>query len=1685
MLTPEQADLQLKSFLIPEARERAIVRCQDLPPVLRELGFWFVDGESQSEARKNSGEAFLEQLRAYSKSADPRDSGLTESQFALALQYASSADRDSKSAFAVLETVSPDVRMRFFEALFPKLAPALDSAWKLTFRSVYQSGWSRPSFRAPSRPEVTRDRRCEWLRVICTSLSRYDPDANWCTVWAGHLARYGTAIEFGILLAGAIELGDVSSSQVFDILAATIKSEHETAVFGRHVAGALMLSSREDGWTLVEKMLLAAQRQEGLRQSILESVDESHPWAFRRMLRLIVNENLIRFSATVRAIAIWFGLNLESATPASVEKIIARALEYLDDRPALEKALGHGSGEDAYLALWALAYDDIAVALPRADCLLNDKKVERRFAAVYLLGNLQDSAVQPLLVRALQDEDLRVAAAAFAGVENESAGFRAVETFIKRLPEGDSMLGPLIWPWTARKISIEDSMDRMPHCLGERPPSDLIPYLSTMGIRGRRCALIMIGEQIPWRDGTREVMLRHLSDPSPQVRESVFEMLGKAGLHDGDSLALEKLMTRKSGDLRQGVLKLLSGQTDDLALASAKRLLALKDNLQRLAGLELLNILASANRKSDCCHADASAYKSARKVLSADEKQLLGSILKEASAPALTLENALGLLDPAQRTPPAKPRVRAIRFYSQASVDLLVSLDAFIHENREVEVPGNGGQGEATLLGAVRWFNIPYQLRSKPVAEQLEGLPLRSLWDRWLRNRDANLRDPDGFELMRAIGLMDRWYAGPRPDSLGHFWHFAFHRLVPEHTPKLQYEELIKGVLPCLQLLQDPEGLQAPAFLLDAVETLAALIPPDQVFAFPPDVEADGHMQRDYVDPYAAVNNLVWREGPHLENWVNRAVAHLRTHPQAWNVDYISRLYCFCRWWDEPTGEGTPKFPVPRARAPESVLRAAYRAGIANKADLLDDLLGPRDGGRYASFNLLREATARKPSESVLACPDLIELAGCCRERIMHVELARGDLQTVASDAAVMIGSVWGINDLIRLLVALGSRNLVRSTYNSLRNKEGVLSYLIRVSWPNEKDSATDFARAIEKAGIAEKRLIELSIFAPQWAKFIEYALNWKGLEDAVWWIRAHTKDRQWSDDADLREEWNAEVSERTPLSGDDLMEGGVDVEWFNRCFEPLGEKRWAKLSDAAKFSSEGTGHTRAQLFSAAMLGHIKKSELLDKIKTKRNQDSVRSLGLLPVAGGKNREKDVLDRYQVLQEFIRSSRQFGSMRQESEKRAARIGQQNLARSAGFSDPLRLQWAMEARAVADLADGPISLEIDGVVVKLQVDTMGEVSLTATKGGQIQKVIPARLKKDKSVAELRKRSTELRKQASRIRNSLEDLMIRGDKFSGAELRDFMQHPLLKPLLCGLVLVGGDGLGYPDKNGASLVAFDDSTLNVDKTEQLRIAHPHDLLRSKKWHLWQKDCFAKERIQPFKQIFRELYVLTAQEQKVGSVSHRYAGQQVNPKQAIALLGARGWVARYDEGVRKTFHAEGLTANLTFTCGAFTPLEMEGLTVDGVQFYKRNDWHAQPLNDITPRIFSEVMRDLDLVVSVAHLGGVDPEASASTTEMRAALLREALPILKIKNVRYKENHVLIDGALAHYSVHLGSGNVHLLPGGSLCLVAIHAQHRGRLFLPFADNDPKTAEVLSKVLMLARDHEIKDPQLLDQIRERV
>lgn len=150
--------------------------------------------------------------------------------------------------------------------------------------------------------------------------------------------------------------------------------------------------------------------------------------------------------------------------------------------------------------------------------------------------------------------------------------------------------------------------------------------------------------------------------------------------------------------------------------------------------------------------------------------------------------------------------------------------------------------------------------------------------------------------------------------------------------------------------------------------------------------------------------------------------------------------------------------------------------------------------------------------------------------------------------------------------------------------------------------------------------------------------------------------------------------------------------------------------------------------------------------------------------------------------------------------------------------------------------------------------------------------------------------------------------------------------------------------------------------------------------------------------------------------------------------------------------------------------------------FTDQKTGQAIPFAHIPPLVFSETMRDLDLVVSVAHAGDVDPEASLTTVEMRTVIVAELLQLLKLSNVQLKGSHAHIDGSMAKYTVHLGSGVVHQMAGGALNILPVHSQQRGRIFLPFLDEDPKTAEITTKIVLLAEDTKIKDPNILKQIR---
>jgi HEAT repeat protein len=471
----------------------------------------------------------------------------------------------------------------------------------------------RKSFRAPNTPAVYQRIRFDWLQRLLSVIKGYDQDITWLAAWAPYMGW--KAATLGTLFAAAIELGGEDGDSVFDTLVLSARGEHEIGTMGRHVTTGLLRASRVEGWNVIEQLLLAGQRQEGLRQVILETVDQAHPDAFTRMVRLILNHNLTRFSATIRAADVWFGMDWESGDKRIVDDTLQKVMCFLEDREAQKQAL---EGEDThaiYLALWTLAFKDVVPAWKAASQLLNDSSVEKRFVATHFLGFLGITNSQEALLSTLEDDDLRVVARALIGLRrhwDENLGktdfFEKIERVVTRIPVKKLALEPIVWPWIKLSIDRQAVTKTLLWSLGSRSPKRLIPYLSMMN-PGTRALFAEKLIDMPRQDTeVRDALFSLIGDRSHWVREQALSGFEKHRVDEQGAIQLEGLLNRKAGDLRRGVLSILVNQKDESVIDTVKRLLEKPNLQQRLAGLGLLRLMVEAERNSGRCRDIAARY---------------------------------------------------------------------------------------------------------------------------------------------------------------------------------------------------------------------------------------------------------------------------------------------------------------------------------------------------------------------------------------------------------------------------------------------------------------------------------------------------------------------------------------------------------------------------------------------------------------------------------------------------------------------------------------------------------------------------------------------------------------------------------------------------------------------------------------------------------------------------------------------------------------------------------------------------------------------------------------------------------------------------------------------------------------------------------------------------------------------
>jgi Domain of unknown function (DUF4132) len=282
--------------------------------------------------------------------------------------------------------------------------------------------------------------------------------------------------------------------------------------------------------------------------------------------------------------------------------------------------------------------------------------------------------------------------------------------------------------------------------------------------------------------------------------------------------------------------------------------------------------------------------------------------------------------------------------------------------------------------------------------------------------------------------------------------------------------------------------------------------------------------------------------------------------------------------------------------------------------------------------------------------------------------------------------------------------------------------------------------------------------------------------------------------------------------------------------------------------------------------------------------------------------------------------------------------------------------------------------------------------------------------------------------------------------------------------------------------------------------------------WRSWLLDHHVR---QPFKQAFREVYLLTPAELRTGTYSNRFAAHVLHYRQAYALFKERAWVANflgpYDGGYEGRARHEFPDAGLTTVLEHFasdtdaTPGHVELCSTDRVWFFETADPNkaAIPLEQVPPLVFSEAMRDVDLFVGVTSIAldpnwadrGTEPyydywrQASfgplSATAEVRRDVLARLLPKTKLADrVELGDRYLRVRGTRGIYKVHLGSANILVEPDDRyLCIVPATSARAKRVLLPF-EGDGVLSLILSKALLLAADDKISDPTILHQLEPR-
>lgn len=1536
-----------------------------------------------------------------------------------------------------------------------------------------------------------------------------------------------------------------------------ILGDNQQASVSYHLVRAVLRSNNWEAKKLLGDLLLAARLQEGLRQAVVENIDESNQETFRYFFQLIIDHDLVRFSSVKRAIGTWTGLFNETNVDRMTKKVIDNIQQALLAEDYVQRGLASKDNTEIYLALWRLAFNRVEDAIQATEKLI-EEGIEHKVQLVsYFLYSIEDNAMRNGLAKTVltrYPNNLKMAACYmphylphmalyrvnskkrealknegethvyyyhstnvdhrlqdyFADIDEAAIHFELMKNLLAQMDKKEYVIDPCIFPWYGVRLEksvLAEKLAVTASFLDNDALDAACAYLPQIDTY-RRDDFIYGLLYAPHTEIQMSTLVQALADRTARTQTAAYKTLKKLTIESRYYEQIEEMLKYKSGDLRQNVIAMLLSQPSEGLLASLERLLSAKTTEKRLGALDMLLTLKKNN--TSLYHQAFPLIKLVTKP-TAKEKVLLDQLNTEdnqVETQNATLAAGFGLYTPKQTTTATEVWDKCVASVSETASEQSSSLLGTIKKAVNKVLPINRKEtlsvftlsaeeifgyylklqqlvakhandsyrdayGTEQLLGNVYCRCVPY---SEMIADDLSGFPFAALWQQFYQEEINDSQVLLAISLCRLLTAKNEQHT-----HLTQWLSFDWTKW-EEKLQQLPYQNTVCAIMQNLinhyldqQIIND--------LALDLLPELLERAKEDNIYQIVTTAQMYNGRTYELYHIFSScglvarlLSSLSWHDETSFKNYF--AVKYAYFHE---DLNYINKnqrnIYenMCCNYFSifEVTYAVWLKLLPVEALYDTLLVSTPTQLRTATALFKEDHSLNGNDQKVVPySANRRHSAHAGKTKSAYpQEVTDLLkETTHRIVARLLDIELKRGDTPTEATDLVRSITAIYGVEYFVRILNALGDDTLERSYWSNGKTKREVLSHLLRHCYPKSSDTPEVFRAALAQTTISDKRLVEAAMYSISWLDLVENYLGWQGLASTCYYFLAHMN--EYSDD-----KRKALFAKYTPIDAEDLQLGAFDINWFKEAYQTIGEKRFDIVYEAAKYITDGTKHSRARKFADAVNGKLDVKTTKAQIIDKRNKDLLMAYSLIPL--DKKNKNDLLERYQYLQQFLKESKQFGAQRRASESKAVEIAMENLARNAGYDDVTRLTWQMETTLVKEWAPYFKPKTVGDCQISIEIAPDGQADIVIIKNHKSLKSIPTKIKKEPYIDEIKAVHKQLKNQYSRSRIMLEEAMADGTFFYAQELNTLLANPVLAPLISHLVFIHEDSHGYFTKN--LLTNAKGETVKLSAKAKLRIAHPFDLYTMNVWADYQQDVFDRQIKQPFKQVFRELYTKTKEELGTAKTM-RYAGNQVQPSKTVALLRSRRWVADYENGLQKVYYKENIIAQIYALADWFSPADAEAPTLEWITFTHRKTFKPLNIDDIPDILFSEIMRDVDLVVSVAHVGGVDPETSHSTIEMRKAIVQFTLPLFKLTNVQFADHFAVIEGTLAKYNVHLGSGVVHQQAGSAINILPVHSQQRGRLFLPFVDEDPKTAEILSKILLLAEDNKIKDPFILEQIK---